>query len=455
MKPKFTLSELADIAGAESVGTDGNLKIRGISTDTRDIREGEVFLALGGENFNGVNFLEDAKKKRAIAAIVPKPTEEVKGLKLIRVENTKKTLSDIAKAHRAKFSIPVIGITGSNGKTTVKDMMAHILSKRFKVLATEENYNNKVGVAQALLKLDDHDIAIIEVGTNSIGEVSHNAEVLKPTVSIITNIGPSHLEGLRDKNGVLSEKIALVESLGRDGVWVKNRDDELLATKEYENIKTISYGIEAEELDFKGSGIRELRSGLEFTVKERVAKVPLLGIHNVYNSLAAIACSSLFMDVTDIVGMLPGFKGTSMRLEVLDTGNFTIINDTYNSNPLSFSCALRALRNFPVEAKRVLVCADMLELGRFSDKMHYDSGRLAAKTDIDYLMTFGERATNIAEGAIKGGMDKNRVNSFQDKHKLESSLRNIIKKGDVVLIKGSRGMKMEEIVNCFITCSTH
>lgn len=473
----FTLREIVDITNGKPVSLKAGLIIRGISTDSRTIKKGELFVALLGEHFKGSSFVSDARRKGACGAIVPEGVKPIPDFPLIEVKDTKEALGSIAKVHRDRFNIPIIAITGSNGKTTTKDMIAQILNKRFKVLKTDKTENNKIGVAHTLLKLKDQDIAVIEVGTSSHGEIKYHSDILRPDVALITNIGPSHLEGLKDAKGVLREKLALVESLGREGVWIKNSDDEMLSRENPRNIKVLTYGIKKKRPYFKAQSIRQTKSGIEFRIKVSTpAKVlgsskrkatdafadaatyaftlPLFGIHNVYNALAAIAACSLFVEIETMQKLLSSFRGSHMRMQVLNTDSFTIIDDSYNSNPLSFRCAVSALKDYPASGRRIVVCADMLELGEGSERMHYESGQLLAEEGIDLLITFGEKSYNIAKGALDNGMDKDRVTIFREKDKIATFLHSIISKGDVILIKGSRGMKMEEVCNCFTTYST-
>jgi len=461
----FSLKELISITSGEPVNIKDSLKVTGISTDSRDMGRGEVFIALMGESFDGHNFVGKAKERGAIAAIVTKDFRPSKDYAIIKVEDTRAALSSIARAHRSRFDIPVIGISGSNGKTTTKDMVAYILGRSFKVLKTEKNYNNQIGVAKTLLRLKDQDLAVIEVGTSFFGEIRSNCEVVKPTIALVTNIGHSHLEGLKNREGVFKEKIAVVESLEKGATWVKNADDDMLADKEYKDIRTISYGIDNDKSDFRAQEIKQTVSATEFTLKVRDGladkifnvsiRLPLLGLHNVYNALAAIAISSIFMDIKAAARALCDFESVCMRTEILDGGGFTIINDCYNSNPVSLRYGIACLKDYPASGKRIAVVGDMLDLGEESEKLHYKSGEFLADTGgIDFLVTFGERSLDIARGALDRGMNKERVVSFKDKDKIEPFLRTIINAGDALLVKGSRGMGMEEIIKCFITCST-
>ncbi|MFH1868649.1 MAG: UDP-N-acetylmuramoyl-tripeptide--D-alanyl-D-alanine ligase [Candidatus Omnitrophota bacterium] len=461
----FSLKELAKIAGADATDIKKDINVSGISTDSRTIKKGEVFLALKGENFDGTDFIDDAAAKGAVAVITSEDVEAKKNYAIINVKNTAKSLSDIARAHRDKFNIPVIAITGSSGKTTTKDMAAHILSVRYKVLKTHENENNNIGVPSTILKLKDENIAVIEVGTNSFGEIRQSAEVLRPNIAVITNIGPSHLEGLRDRDGVLMEKIALVEALAEKGTWVKNCDDEMLMSvpkvlrsKATDSLSVLTYSINSNKADFRALNFRYVDKSIMFDLiadnTVTAFSLPMMGVHSVYNALAAIACCSPFVSIVHMKERLSNFKQPHMRMEVLSIDGFTIIDDSYNSNPASLKHALSALSECPASGERIAVIADMLELGEDSRELHYEAGKFLAEKNISYLLTFGERALDIAKGAISNGMQRNNVVSFKNKDEVVNHLRDIAGEGDVVLIKGSRGMKMEEVVNCFTTCST-
>jgi UDP-N-acetylmuramoyl-tripeptide--D-alanyl-D-alanine ligase len=251
-----------------------------------------------------------------------------------------------------------------------------------------------------------------------------------------------------------------------DGTWIKNLDDELLAAKDYDNIRVITYAIKENSADFKAKLLRQADNNMEFRLEVTPGvnkwqmgtdtfSTPLLGLHNIYNALAAIAASSLFVDAKSIKESLPTFKAPHMRMEVINTNGFTIINDAYNSNPLSFRYAASSLREYPARGKRILVCADMLELGKSSQMLHYECGRfLAENKTADFLIAFGSDSYSIVKGAIEHGMNEAMASFFKDKNEIVPYLRRIIKEGDVVLVKGSRAMKMEEIVDCFTTCST-
>jgi UDP-N-acetylmuramoyl-tripeptide--D-alanyl-D-alanine ligase len=454
----FALKDIIKATNAKARGNDFQFDVKSISTDSRCMQKGGLFIALNGKNFTGADFIKDAVKKGATAVMLDKTKKFPKNLSVpaLIVDDAQTALAAIAGMYRKRFRVPFIAVVGSNGKTTTKDMLAHIMGENFNVLKTDENCNNKIGVAKTLLRFKGHDIAIIESGTSLPGEIKFSGKIIKPNIVITTNIGASHLQGLKNIEGVLKEKIAMVECLEKSGVWIRNCDDNALLKKEYQNIKTIDFGIKNKEASFRAESIKFTDKGTGFCIGKKDFFVPLLGMHNVYNSLAAIAASSLFMDLNCIKKRLASFKGASMRMQVHDCNGFRIINDAYNANPDSFKCAVETLKEFKSAGKRIFVCADMLELGREAENFHYLSGQFLAKSNAaDILIVFGKHATAIARGALEAGMNKDCIKEFYDKKHISDFLKNTITDGDIVLVKGSRAMKMEETINCFTTCCIH
>ncbi len=454
----FALRDIIKATGAKTRGNDFQFDVKSISTDSRCMKKGGLFIALNGNNFKGADFIADAVSKGATAVMFDKTKKFPKNLSVpaLVVDDAQAALGEIAGMYRKRFHAPFIAVVGSNGKTTTKDMLAHILGEGFNVLKTDENCNNKIGVAKTLLRFNGHNMAIIESGTNVPGDIGYAAKIIKPDIVVTTNIGISHLQGLKTIAGVLKEKIAMVECLDELGVWIRNCDDNALMKKKYENIKTLDFGIKNKKAVFRAEAIKPTDKGTRFRVGKKDFFVPLPGMHNVYNSLAAIAASSLFMDLNRIKKNLASFKGTAMRMQVQDCDGFRIINDAYNANPDSFKCAVQALKEFKSRGKKIFVCADMLELGEEAENLHYLSGQFLAESKAaDILVVFGKHARAIARGALEAGMDKDCIKEFHDKKHISVFLKNIITDGDTVLVKGSRAMKMEETINCFTTCCIH
>ena len=421
-----------------------------ISTDSRTIKKGELFVALNGANFRGSSFSEDAFKKGAVGALAEDFPFDVKKYNkiAIKVKDSNAALQDIARHHRLKFNIPVIAVTGSNGKTTVKEMIACILSRKYNVLKNEGTKNNQVGVPQTLLKLKSgHGICVLELGTNHRGEIRNLSYIARPDVYVITNIGPSHLEFFGNLKGVYEAKKEALEFLNKSGIIILNGDDKFLSKMRNGKFKIIKFGLEKSN-DFRANhlSIERDRSCFLLNNKEEF-KLGLLGIHNIYNALAAIAVSRQFGASYGLIRKaISGYKPVNMRLEVEKIGGFHIINDSYNSNPMSMKAALEAVKYYPARAKWI-VAGDMLELGRRSAGFHRMIGELIAHSDFEGILTFGELSKDILREAMKNGMRKEFLWHCSTHDEIVDILKRLLKKNDMVLLKGSRSMKMEEVVN--------
>jgi UDP-N-acetylmuramoyl-tripeptide--D-alanyl-D-alanine ligase len=366
----------------------------------------------------------------------------------MQVKDSTKALQAIAASHRSNFKIPVICVTGSNGKTTVKDMIGSALSAKYNVLKNEGTKNNHIGVPQTLLKLkDDHDACVLELGTNHRGEIKALADIAKPDIAVITNVGPSHLEFLEDLEGVYEEKSQILGSLGRRGFAVLNGDDEFLSR--IEGARIIKYGFKPQN-DIRAE-IRPLNGArIGFLVNGRdLFQLNLFGAHNVYNALAAIAVSLTLGVGNKAIGKaLAAHRPASMRLDRLVINGVEIINDSYNSNPLSMKAALQAIRDYPARARWV-VSGDMLELGADAARLHEMIGELVATCAVEGLLTFGELSKHTISGAMKCGMDKGSLWHCESHGEIAGILRKVVKEGDLVLVKGSRSMRMESVIEKF------
>ena len=432
----------------------------GVSTDTRTIKAGELFIALKGENFDGHEFVGKAIEKGACGTIVNSRggvTPPLQGF-IIEVDDTLKALGDIARLWRGKHPIPVVAITGSNGKTTTKEMVASILSQKCRVLKTEGNLNNRIGLPQMVLKIDDrHEAAVLELGMNVFGEIKRLSEICKPDIAVITNIGSGHLEGVGSIEGVARAKKEILEGLKADGTFVVNADDPY--TREMAkgwSGKVISFGLDNLDADVRtpfvdynccyGSGVR-----LSLTIKGKHLDVTLagLGLHNVYNATAAAAVSTVIgVSPADIKKGLEEWRPFKGRFELhrLDCG-VNLIDDTYNANPNSVAMALKTLADVKGVGRGLVVLGDMLELGAHAETAHYEIGKKAAATGVDYLFLLGPlSSTHTARGARDAGMDEKRVVVCSDYKDVSGHVNPILIGGDWVLVKGSRGMAMEKIV---------
>ncbi len=445
----FKIAELVKATGGKLTCGKKGIMLKGLSTDSRSIKEGEAFIAIKGDNFDGHDFIAEAIKKGAGCIIGDKVTKFA--IACIKVKNSTKALGDIANYHRRKFRIPAIAVTGSNGKTTAKDMIAWVLGKDSRVLKNEGTKNNKIGLPLTLLRLNhEYQVAVLEIGTNHFGEVAYLSKICEPNIGIILNIGPSHLEHLKDHDGVFKEKITLINKLKNPAIGILNADDILLNKRLTQNTKKpfiLSFGIK-EKSDFNASGIKYNSSGLEFYVncKNRFT-LNTLGAHNIYNALAAIAVARIMgMGYNDIAARLAEFSFPQGRLNFIKLKNISFIDDTYNSNPLSLSSALEALDKLEPKGRKIFVMGDMLELGEKEESLHQKAGSQAAQV-CDAFISVGVLSKLAAEAAKKRGLSPDKIFTCETSTEAKDILFNKLdlRENDVVLVKGSRRMKMEEI----------
>jgi len=462
----FTVKEILKATGGNLASGKDSGVVKGICTDSRRIKKGELFVALKGENFDGHRFVKEALDKGAAGVVVSKGTFPLgkgrSGLPvIIRVKAPLRALGDIAHFHRMRFRIPLIAITGSNGKTTTKELIAHILSLKLRILKNEGTENNAVGLPLTLLKLKPSiKAAVVELGSNHKGEIAELTRIAAPTIGVITNIGPAHLKYFGSLKQVTEEKCSMLAFL-KKGRAVLNGDDARLQTeaKKFDlKKKPVLFGLDKTS----GSGLRKLSlsaGGSRFILSARndeyAVRLRLLGKHNLYNALAALAvCRQLKLDEATIAAGLNSFRPPRMRMEPLRAGKLLIINDSYNANPYSFACAIETFCGLDVKGRRIVVCGDMLELGRHQKREHCRLGELIAKTDIAWLITYGNEAKWIARTAVSKGFRKKRVKSYLEKKSVVNQLKRIATEKDALLFKASRAMKLEEIIKCFTTSYT-
>lgn len=429
-------------------------KIVGVSTDSRTVQEGDVFFALRGESFDGHKFLAAAFAKGCAAAVVESSAnvEAVKTMPLLVVDDTTRALGELARYHRLKFAVPVIAIGGSNGKTTTKEMIAKVLSTRYHVLSTEGNLNNHIGVPHTLFKLKKkHQIAVVEIGTNHPGEIQYLCDIIQPTHGLITNVGREHLEFFKNLAGVAKEEAALFENLSerKSSIAFVNVDDKYVAAKSQKLKAKVTYSLSTKKASVYGRILETNQSGcvqLSFAAKsakrETNVQLPIPGGHNALNALSAAAVGLTFkVPTTKIKTALEKLQPASKRMEILSINGITVYNDTYNANPDSMIAALRTLASAQVSGKRIAVLADMKELGVSSIDEHTRIGKEASSMPIEYLLTIGELAKHIHDAATLSF----KVH-YEQKSMLAEYLSELVSPGDAVLVKGSRGMKMEDVV---------
>lgn len=455
----LTIAEILRATRGRLIRGAPNTVITQISTDSRTISEGGLFVALIGERFDGHDFVDAAGHAGACGVVVSKRIETNLPI-VVEVENSLIALGDIAAFHRSKFDLPIVAITGSNGKTTTKDMTASVLSRRFAVFQSEKNYNNQIGIPSRLLELDDKSqLGVLEIGTNQPGEIERLSQIVKPTVGVVTNIGHSHLEFLGSLEGVAEEKGSLVE---RVECAVLNADDPMtprLACRVCGKITTFGWSndadISAHEIEIQSLGNPSFT--LQINGKD-VARVnlPCLGMHNVLNALATASIGVWAgLTSTEIRDGLENYQPANMRMQPIECNGLYIINDAYNSNPNSLKHALEFLSRTRTSGKRIAVLGDMLELGQESKKLHFNAG-MNLPANIDVLISVGTRSLDIVRGAA-GRIET--TFACETPKTAAKQLQKSSQSGDLVLIKGSRGMKLEQVVdeyriNCHSTrCS--
>lgn len=429
-----------------------NAVITSVSTDTRTISEGAVFIALKGENSDGHNFVSMAAGKGALCCVVEKTAQIPQGIPVILVDDTSQALLDLAGAYRREMRIPVIAITGSVGKTSTRGMIAEVISQKYKTLATEGNFNNEIGVPLTLFKLTkEHEIAVIEMGMNHFGELSRITAAAMPDTAVITNVGEAHIENLGSREGILSAKLEVLEGLTHDGTVILNGDNDMLwSVNGSLDFETIYFGIENTKSDIIAEDVKVYSEGSEFTVEAEGQRynvmIGVAGRHHIYNALAAILVGMKYnVPFRDIIAGIREFIPVGMRQAAVKVGGYTIIKDCYNANPTSMRSGLEVLSLKETNGRRIACLGDMMELGVIAEKAHFETGKLIPKYNIDCLITVGERAKLIADGAKDAGMDSEYIYSFENNDKLKEEIYNILKKDDVILLKASRSMKLEEI----------
>ena len=427
--------------------------------DSRTVSEGEVYLGIKGETYHGSTFYKEALKNGAIGCIlqdVEISEEDINTYKnqfIIKVEDVVKALCKIAEYKRSLYNIPVIGITGSVGKTSTKDMIASVMGTKYNVLKTEANHNNDIGLPLTILKLKEHDAMVLEMGMSGLGEISVLTNIAKPTTAVITIIGSSHVGELGSRENILKAKLEILEGLSEEGALIINNDNDLLNlwnTNNKDNHKHITYGIENKS-DLIAKDIKVNEDGstyiLQLEGKEYTVNIPVPGRHFVYNSLAAIAVGlENGIEIKKAIQGIENFSLTKSRMEILkNKQNVTIINDCYNASYESVKAALEYLSSINAN-KKIAVLGDVLELGKYSQEMHQKIGEEVVKNHIDILITVGKEA-KIISSTVKNSEENIEVYSFDNNVDASNLLKELMEENDAILVKASNGMCFKEIID--------
>ena len=450
---ELTLKQLAQWCGGEILPADADPVVTGTQHDSRDIHTGDLFIAMAGEHFDGHQFVTKAREAGAAAALVDHPVEDP--LPQLVVKDTLLAYGDIAREYRQATGVQVVAITGSVGKTTTKEMIACVLSGKYRVSKTQGNHNNNLGLPITIMEMpEDTELAVLELGMNHFGEMSYLTSIAQPNMVVITNIGTMHIEHLGTREGILKAKLEIMQGIQDDGVAVFNGDEPLLWNLREGKHRRIYFGIENDRCDVLAEDVRQMDGGVYFTVRglghQFQVYVPQEGRHTVYNALAAISVGLLQEIAPDTIQYQLGlFHNTGMRQRIYEAQGCTIIEDCYNAGPESMEAALGVLAERPCQGRRIAVLGDMLELGSRSMAEHYRIGRLAAVA-ADLILAYGHHSERIITGAVTGGMSPKCAVHYDDQSEMAQALRHLARPGDVLLFKGSRGMKMEQVLKGFL-----
>ncbi len=447
-----TLGQIAQMIGGQiSDEKFADIKIKGISTDSRTIDPGELYIPLVGEVFDGRIFIKECESKGAKAFFIDDPAKINKTVSIpyIRVEDTKKALQDLAAAYRDQLTCKVIAITGSNGKTTTKDLLHKVLSEKYKTQKTCGNLNNDIGVPKTVLSLDtDTEVAIIELGTDNFGDISLTSQMVKPHISMITNIGDSHLHNLKSRSGILKAKLEILEGMDDDGIFIYNIDDPTMEKEvpTYEiKQKVLSFGTSDKatfRINFEKSGPANIR----FSHGDDHYQVPLMGQHNIYNAAAVVMISQMLgLDKKTIDDGFAKATSSQNRTELLEFDGFDVLDDSYKSNPQSLLAGLETAYMLQGYKRKIVCLADMLELGEDELELHRQVGSKIDSKKIDFCLFYGPLAKEMYEASLEN-FPPNRSLYFEHKDELIEKLKSLVIGASLVFVKGSHGMHMEEII---------
>lgn len=442
---KMSLNEIAEAVSGLLKGE--NRTVSSISTDTRTIEKNSLFVCIKGENFDAHRFAEQAHLNGAVGILAE--SEVNTSASVIYVKSTRQAQLDLARVYRQKFNIPVVGVTGSVGKTTTKEMISCVMSEKYNTLKTEGNFNNDIGVPRMIFRLDDeYTAAVLEMGMSNLREIATLTKAVQPTCGVISNIGVSHIENLGSRENILKAKLEILEGMEKGSTLFINGDDDMLSTFKTDDYKLVKYGVNSKNLDFKAENIVAYGEKTEFIVRgngvEEKIILPTVGIHNVYNAVCAFAVGLHHgIDAKKCAEALKNYVPSGMRQKIVRKNNIVFIEDCYNASPDSQKASINALKS--IEGKRhIAVVGDMLELGSYSKTAHTLVGEYAGNANIDIVFTYGKESVYTAESAEKSGVKE--VYSFNDKELMAKKILSVLRDGDVISFKASRGMRLEDVI---------
>ncbi len=452
---KMTIREIASACGGKLLCGDLDTVVTSVVTDSREVADGSLFVPIKGEKIDAHTLLHSAFTSGASAALTQEHTEVEAEEAWIAVDSTQLALQHIAAAYRKEFTIPVIGVTGSVGKTTTKEMVSLALSPRYNVMKTKGNHNSQIGLPLMMFEFSrEHEAAVVEMGISDFGEMARLAQVAEPKYAVMTNIGISHISQLKSRENILKEKLHITDSFTQGSVLFLNGDDPMLADlRGMMHYDTVFYGT-APWCDFRADGITVQKGTTTFRCiaagRESVdVTLPVLGMHNVLDALAGLAVAErLGVPLDQAAAALGDYRPLPMRQQIYHVSEVTVIDDSYNSSPDAAQSGLSVLSMFPA-SRRIAVLADMLQLGEHSRQAHFELGVCAVENGVDILITVGSEAKVVAEGA-RSACSEIDCRVFDNNAEATEELKSFLSPGDVVLIKGSRGMHTDEIVRALI-----
>ncbi len=451
---RCTLEEVARLSGGRVVKGDPSLPVDRLHTDTRTLASGDCFVALQGDRFDGHAFVREVKNRGAVAALVSNCVipDLPDDLGLVEVSNTLEGLQKFAAAYRSLLSVRTIGVTGSSGKTSTKELIAAVLHTRFKTKATKGNLNNHIGVPLTLIGLDEDDeFGVVEMGMNHPGEIAPLAKMAAPEIGVISSIGPAHIEFFADIAAIATEKAELLAALPSDGLAILNSDDEWSRSIADRSAARVVWVGSGPGSTWHGDDLRIAADGLTFRLSHGneavTVKLPVINRIMVGNALLAAAVGDVAgLTLDEIARGLESVQLPGARMQMVNVNGAWIMNDAYNANPASMKAALIALKEFPGARRRLAVLGSMGELGQHAVELHRTVGEFAAAQDVEYVIAVGPHAEAYATGALAGGLSSRQIVNTLDAAEATAALKSLLREGDVVLVKGSHFMGLEELV---------
>ncbi|VAX37299.1 UDP-N-acetylmuramoyl-tripeptide--D-alanyl-D-alanine ligase [hydrothermal vent metagenome] len=446
----ITLKQLLSAIGGRGIGNDlDKIKSHSLSIDSRTVQPGEIFWAIQGDRYDGHRFIEEAIERGAVAVVANKNTNSKSSVPVIKVRETTEALKKFSAWYRRSVEPFVIGVTGSVGKTTTRELVSSVLSEQFETMQSPKNYNNHIGLPLSLLRIESHhDIAMLELGASHVGEIQELADIAAPQIGIVTKIGSAHLGSFGSQQNIVQSKGELVEALPKTGIAILNGDD--LQTRSLAKRATCLTQFVGENDDnhVQATDVTVRWNHLQFKVEGFSYHLNVIGRHHLTAALCAIAVGREFgMAAETIQNGFDQFKAISGRCQLQQVGSWSVVNDTYNANPTSMQAACEIAKTWQGAGKRLMIVGDMLELGAESNRYHYELGNKIAQSNIDHLFVLGKQAKQVIAGARQSGFHSQSSTECSSMNAMLTQLDKTLQSNDLIIVKGSRGMKMERVID--------